>query len=178
MTAIAKITNKGSGGLFRKKKSVDSVIQSLEVINSLETELKKSLGGHESAEATSSSLATSWNERASRAKEMIPLAETEEGRQAMEVLEAKASRFADFYRQIHDRDKAKTDEVKASLQKIRVAQKQLQAVEKTQALDATLSRMAAEENIVIDDSPSLDHREISRVIHSAQALVEIKTGRL
>lgn len=178
MTTLSKITGKGGSGLFRKTKSVDSVLQSLEVINTLETELKKSLSEREAAEAESSSLSVSWNQRAARAKGMIPLAETDEGRQAMEVLEAKASRFADFYRQLYEREKAKTDEVRESLGKIHLAQKQLQAVEKTQALDATLSKMASEANIVIDDSPTLDHREISRVIHSAQALVELKTGNL
>lgn len=178
MTAISKITNKGSAGLFRKKKSVDSVLQSLDVINSLEIELKESLVEREAAEVEASTLSTSWTQRAARAKNMIPLAETDEGRQAMEVLEAKASRFADFYGQLYQRNKEKTTEIRESLGKIYTAKKQLQAVEKTQALDATLSKMASEANIVIDDSPTLDHREISRVIHSAQALVEIKTGRL
>lgn len=180
MTTIAKISPKRSAlsKLSRKDQPVDSVLQSLEVVNSLEAELIQSLESFASAEKKSSDLFASWNERSGKAALMKERAETPEALQAMDVLSVKASRFADFYKQLSARDQEKCEEVRTSLKNIRLVQKQLIAVEKTQALDATLRKMADDANIVIDASPSLDHREISRVIHSAQALVELKTGRL
>lgn len=179
MTTISKISNKRSAlSFFRKEGTVDSVLQSLEVVNNLEAELISALEIATKAEKNSSSLSTSWGERSTRAEAMIECAETPEARQAMEVLSAKASRFSDFYNQLCTKDQEQCKEIQKSLSKIRRAQKQLTAVEKTQALDVTLRKMAEAANIIIDDSPSLDHREISRVIHSAQALVELKTGRL
>lgn len=177
MTMLSKTSGKGIS-LFRKDTPVDSILQSLEVVNKLETELVNALEKATTAEGESSSLSSSWSTRAARAANMLPLAETEEARQAMEVLEVKASRFSDFYNQLSLRDKEQCAEIQESLKKIRVAKKQLTAVEKTQALDVTLRKMAEDANITLEDSPNLDHREISRVIHSAQALVELKTGKV
>lgn len=179
MTTLSKTSKKLPGlNLFRKVATVDSVIQSLEVVNKLESDLISALEIANKAESSSSNLSDSWIQRASKAKDMLDRAETPEARQAMEVLEAKASRFSEFYHQICLRDQEQRDEIQKSLSKIRLAQKQLTAVEKTQALDVTLRKMAEDANITLDESPSLDHREISRVIHSAQALVELKTGKL
>jgi hypothetical protein len=179
MTTISKNVNRKTPfRLFRKPGMVDSVLQSLEVVNNLETELVSALKKANTAESTSTSLSSEWDKRSEKAKSMLKLAETPEALQAMEVLAIKATRFSDFYRQVSEKDKSQSKEINESLAKIRMAQKQLTAVEKTQALDATLQKMAEEANITLEDSPSLDHREISRVIHSAQALVELKTGRL
>lgn len=165
--------------LNRKSKSVsfDSVVKSLETINGVEASLTKALGITREEQKENSDLLKKWSERKIKASEMIKRAKTPEGRQAMEVLEAKASSFEDFYTQTNERIEDSLKEITASMGKVAIAKNHLTAVEKTQALDVTLRNMAAESNIVLKTSPTLDHREIARIIHTAQALAEIKSIR-
>lgn len=157
--------------------SFDSVVKSLETINGVEKSLSEALSQTRSEQKENSDLLKKWSERRAKASSMLKRAKTDEGRQAMEVLEAKAASFEDFYSQTNERIEASLKEILGSMEKVASARNHLTAVEKTQALDVTLRNMAAESNIVIKTSSTLDHREIARVIHTAKALAEIKSSR-
>lgn len=160
-----------------KTGSFDSVVQSLEVITEVETDLIKALEATRKDETENGKLLTMWSERKVKASAMLKRAKTPEGIEAMEVLSAKASGFEEFYQQTGERIAASLTEINSSMEKVKVAKNHLTAVEKTQALDVTLRNMAAESNIVLTTTPTLDHREIARVIHTAKALAELKSVR-
>lgn len=168
---VVKFKPKSATGSF------DSVVQSLEAINEVETSLKKALVTARSEQNETADLLKKWSERKAKASVMLKRAKTDEGRQAMEVLSAKAESFEDFYSQTSERIMESLSEINSSLEKVAIAKNHLTAVEKTQALDVTLRNMATESNIVLKTSPTLDHREIARVIHTAKALAELKSSR-
>lgn len=157
--------------------SFDSVVKSLETIKAVEKSLTDALSVARAEQQENSALLAKWSERKIKASAMLKRAKTSEGRQAMEVLEAKASSFEDFYSQTNERIEASLKEILDSIEKVGGARNHLTAVEKTQALDVTLRNMAAESNIVLKTTPTLDHREISRIIHTAKALAELKSAR-
>jgi hypothetical protein len=160
-----------------KTGSFDSVVQSLEVITDVESSLTDALDAIRTDEKENRDLLNMWSERKIKASAMLKRAKTPEGIEAMEVLSAKASNFEEFYQQTGERIAVSLAEVNDSMEKVKLAKNHLTAVEKTQALDVTLRKMASESNIVITSTPTLDHREISRVIHTAKALAELKSIR-
>lgn len=160
-----------------KSTNFESVVEALDVIKDVESSLQKALDTTIADQRENDALLSKWQERSVKASGMLKQATTPEGLQAMEVLEAKASSFADFYLQTGKRLNDSLTEIRSSMAKVKQAKDHLTAVEKTQALDVTLQKMASESNIVLATSPTLDHRQIAQVIYTAKALAELRASR-
>lgn len=174
---LAKISKK-SLQLSGNSSAFNSVVDSLQTVSNLQDDLKSVLSVKTDAYRVTASSAKEWTERAEKAASMKERAVTPEGRQAMDVLSTKASGFAELYTKTAEKEQASLAEINDQLKKLEDVKMQLTAVEKTQALDITLQKMANEANISISATPGLDSKEITRIIHTAQALVELKTNKL
>lgn len=174
---IQKTGKKMSKLKLRKNASFDSVVASLSVVNDVESELKSVLQAKTEVYRQTKDFAVDWTSRSEKAKVMKAAAQTPEGEQAMEVLSVQASSFAELYVKTSEREQEDIKEINEQLKQLANVKMQLTAVEKTQALDNTLRKMAMDAKIELSETPRLNSKEIARIIHTAQALADLRTTK-
>jgi hypothetical protein len=175
---IQKTGKKMSKFKSRKNTSFDSVVDSLSVVNDVQAELLSVLQAKTEVYRQTKESAVDWTSRSEKAKVLKAAAQTPEGEQAMEVLSVQASSFAELYVKTSEREQEAIKEINEQLKQLANVKLQLTAVEKTQALDNTLRKMALEAKIELAETPSLNRQEIARIIHTAQALAELRNNKL
>lgn len=175
---IQKTGKKMSKLKSRKGTSFDSVVDSLRVVNEVQSELLNVLQVKTELYRETKNSAIDWTSRSEKAKLFKNAARTPEGEQAMEVLAVQASSFAELYVKTSEREQAAIEEINEQLKQLENVKLQLTAVEKTQALDNTLRKMALEAKIELSETPNLDSKEIARIIHTAQALADLRNNKL
>lgn len=175
---IQKTGKKMSKFKSRKHTSFDSVVDSLGVVNEVRAELLNVLQAKTEVYRQTKESAVDWTARSEKAKILKAAALTPEGKQAMEVLSVQASSFAELYVKTSEREQDAIKEINDQLKQLENVKLQLTAVEKTQALDNTLRKMALEAKIELSETPNLDSKEIARIIHTAQALADLRNNKL
>lgn len=125
------------------------------------------------------SLISSWNSRIALVAKKIEDAKENnpDALYSLEVLQDQAQRYALGYaKQLEDEDEYRLA-VEKSIPQLTATLRQLEAIDKVSLLDAKLQKITAGTDIANDRLPVTNTRDIQILLHTAQALVELKKGK-
>lgn len=174
-------------GIFnRTKETGDQAILSIEDMKSqlqanrrtIETELDRIVSLHRE----STNAIEGWEARVEKAASYIKVTKNPDALMALEILKAQAENFLEEARQNHMDDREYVDSLNENLGKIGSALKNLEDMEKKEALNRHLQTVAQGLNTKSLErkvaTPAIQNdkiNDIRRLIHTTEALVEIRT---
>lgn len=125
------------------------------------------------------SLIVSWNDNVSLVAKKIEDAKENapEAVYALEVLEDQAKRYALGYENQLKEEEAYGDDISKNIPKLTATLRQLEAIDKVTLLDEKLQKLTAGTDIANDRLKITNTRDIQVLLHTAQALVELKKGK-
>lgn len=125
------------------------------------------------------SLIASWQSRIVLASKKIADAKKNnpDAVYSLEVLKDQAERYALGYTKQLEDEKEYRAAVEKSIPQLNTTLRQLEAIDKVSLLDAKLQKVTAGTDIANDRLPVTNTRDIQVLLHTAQALVELKKGK-
>lgn len=125
------------------------------------------------------SLIEAWNERIKIAKQKIDFAQKNmpDAVYSFEVLHDQAKRYTLGYTEQLQEEEAYSLKIEESIPKLTAVLRQLESIEKVSLLDEKLQKITAGTNIAEGRLQVTNTREVQTLLHTAQALVELKKGK-
>lgn len=125
------------------------------------------------------SLIASWAQNLELVQKKIADAKvnTPDAVYSLEVLEDQAKRYSLGYEKQLEEEEAYDAEIEKSIPKLTATLRQLEAIDKVTLLDEKLQKLTAGTDIATDRLAVTNTRDIQVLLHTAQALVELKKGK-
>lgn len=125
------------------------------------------------------SLISSWEENLTLVSRKIADAKASkpDAVHSLEVLEDQAKRYVLGYAKQLEDEEAYGTELEGSIPKLTATLRQLEAIDKVTLLDEKLQKLTAGTDIANDRLAITNTRDIQVLLHTAQALVELKKGK-
>lgn len=134
---------------------------------------------HENKAFTAAETAEGWLARFYTARKALTIAEKPLATEALGILAEQAKQFALSYAVIHEDEIEKRDVLQAQKDKINETLSRLRILEKSKALNSQLQKISSTIDTPVSDAVSeeLNTREVSLLIHTASALIELNTEK-
>lgn len=117
--------------------------------------------------------------RSQKATSLLKNAKTAEAVRDLESLIDLADKLAASYLEVYTREEEQYNSMQESLNKIQAAKREFTMLKDRAILEASVRNMRQNTfTVSFDEEPVFDQREINRTIHTAKALVELRTGSL
>jgi ABC-type transporter Mla subunit MlaD len=125
------------------------------------------------------SLIEAWNERLKLVARKIQEAKksTPDAVHSLEVMQDQAQRYVLSYKDTLKQEKEYAQKVSESIPQLTVVLRQLEAIDKVSLLDAKLQKITEGTNIAEGRLAVTNTRDLQILLHTAQALVELKKGK-
>lgn len=147
---------------------VDQLKKQLDQVNSVRSEMYMS-------SSKASNMVDEWKKRVKASEQMMAMAVNSKAYKNAETLHRQARLFFDSATTQHEALVARKITLDEHMVKLQDAISSIKLTEQRSKLEGSLRRIAAKEGIDIESvETQYDDREIKRLIHSAQALVELK----
>lgn len=149
-------------------------------ISSLEEQMKASVTARDKAKSN----LQSWNERVAYAQDMISGTDDADALEALGILEAQAKEYVSIYEKSSTEDDGYIVSLSTQLEKLKDTLSSLDLIEKKKELNEHLrsisSGMTAQNSAkaLTQASGTAESREIDSLIHTAKALIELKSDKV
>lgn len=149
-------------------------------INSLEEQLKTTTSARDAAKSN----LNSWNERVAYAQDMISGTDDPDALEALGILEAQAKEYVGVYESASTEDNGYISSLETQLGKLKETLSSLDLIEKKKELNAHLRSIssgvtaASASKALTQSSGTAESREIDNLIHTAKALIELKSDKV
>lgn len=126
-----------------------------------------------------SKLAEAWLARFLTARKALMVTENPDAINSLTILSTQAKQYALAYAAVQDDEKKKEQSLGEQKTKLSEALTRIDILEKSKALNAQLKKISARVDMPVVDAgqPDIDTREVSLIIHTAQALIELNGGK-
>lgn len=149
-----------------------------QTIDSLDTQRSEA----ESQKSHFAVLLSKWKERVETAQDMIAGTEDPDALDALRILEAQAADYVDIYSGTVSELSAYIQSVNTQLDELEKAFKSLEVMERKREINEHLRNISSERVLKsLGESAGYEgteeSREVVKLIHTAQALVELRSGK-
>jgi hypothetical protein len=146
----------------------------------LETQekLTSAMGNHSRKAKEASTLAESWLARFYTARKALMVTDKELAVEALTILAEQAKQYALAYAKVEEDEKSRTKALQEQNDKIEEMVTRLRLVERSKALSSQLRKISSNTDMPVVESAyqELNTRDVSLMIHTASALIELNTG--
>lgn len=141
--------------------------------------LGTAIDSHQEKSFDAAQQAESWLTRFSTAHKALAVTENPLAIEALTILAEQAKQYALAYADLQEQETARKDALEEQKGKIDAAVNRLRILERSKALNSQLRKISSSIDTPVSDSVAqeLDGREISLLIHTASALIELNTEK-
>lgn len=167
---------------FRKRDSVNqqnSITDMKKELVETRDQLNEAITLHENKAFEASATSESWLARFYTARKALMVSDKPLAAEALGILAEQAKQFALSYAGIYEDETGKRDALKVQKDKINETISRLRILEKSKALNSQLQKISSSIDTPVSDAVSeeLNTREVSLLIHTASALIELNTEK-
>lgn len=172
-----------------KTKTLSAKTKTLSAKTSIKEELSKTIDSLDAQRSEAQdqnryfeALLFKWGERANYAKDLIAGTEDPDALEALQILKAQAEDYVGIYTGTVSELTSYIDSVNAQLKELEKAFKSLELMERKREINEHLRSISSERVLnSLGESAgyegTVESREVVQLIHTAQALVELRSGK-
>lgn len=160
-------------------KPQNSITDMKKELSETRDKLHEAITLHENRSFEAAETAESWLARFFTARKALMVADKPLATEALKILAEQAKQFALAYSAVHEDETGKRDALNEQNAKIEETLSRLRILEKSKALNSQLRKISSSIETPVSDAVSqeLNTREISLLIHTASALIELNTEK-
>lgn len=156
-----------------------SITEMKKELTNTRNELNEAITLHENRAFEASTVSESWLARFFTARKALMVTDKPLAGEALQILAEQAKQFTLSYAAVHEDEVGKRDALKEQKVKIEETLSRLRILEKSKALNSQLKKISSTIETPVSDAVSeeLNTREVSLLIHTASALIELNTEK-